>query len=228
MKMQRDWDERAAKNARFYVGTAQEEWSDEEFFASGEKDVQAQILTDMTNICRGKHPSKMRVLEIGCGAGRVTRALGAVFGEVYAVDVSGEMVRLARHAVRELENVFIYRNNGADLSVIPVDGFDFAFSHLVFQHIPSREVIESYVREVYRVLRPGALFKFQVQGETKVEVEPGDTWVGVPFSELEVFGLANQSGFEYRYRSGAGEQSFWNWFFKPTVGRGVSTRRWGK
>ena len=42
--------------------------------------------------------------------------------------------------------------------------FDFAFSVIVFQHIPSREIIENYVREVHRLLRPGALFKFQVQG----------------------------------------------------------------
>ena len=50
----------------------------------------------MINICQGKDPKQMRVLEIGCGAGRVTRALASVFGEVYAVDISGEMVRQAR------------------------------------------------------------------------------------------------------------------------------------
>ena len=69
------------------------EWSDEEFFASGEKTVAEEILTDMMNICQGKPPAEMRVLEIGCGAGRVTRALAKLFGEVHAVDVSGEMVQ---------------------------------------------------------------------------------------------------------------------------------------
>ena len=51
-----------------------------------------------------------------------------------------------------------------DLSVLPDLEFDFAFSSIVFQHIPSRDIIENYVREVHRLLRPGALFKFQVQG----------------------------------------------------------------
>ncbi len=37
----------------------------------------------------------MRVLEIGCGAGSITRALARLFGEVHAVDVSGEMAALA-------------------------------------------------------------------------------------------------------------------------------------
>ncbi len=37
-------------------------------------------------------------------------------------------------------------------------------SFIVFQHIPSKAVIENYVRETHRLLRPGALFKFQVTG----------------------------------------------------------------
>src|SRR5690349_14620646 len=94
--MQRDWDERARENARYYVNTASREWTDEEFFASGERTVAEEILTDMINICQGKDPKAMRVLEIGCGAGRVTRALASLFGEVYGVDISGEMIRRAR------------------------------------------------------------------------------------------------------------------------------------
>ena len=94
--MQRDWDERARENARYYVATGNTDWSDEEFFASGEKAIAEDILTDMINICQGKDPKAMRVLEIGCGAGRLTRALANLFGEVHAVDVSGEMIARAR------------------------------------------------------------------------------------------------------------------------------------
>jgi SAM-dependent methyltransferase len=92
--------------------------------------------------------------------------------------------------------------------------FDFAFSSIVFQHIPSREVIETYVREVHRVLRPGGLFKFQVQGDSSLETNPEDTWLGVPFSDAQAVELAARCGFEPRYRHGAGEQYFWLWFFK--------------
>jgi SAM-dependent methyltransferase len=213
-KMRRDWDERARENARFYVNTEKTEWTDEEFFASGRQTVREEILTDMTNICRGKDPRQMRVLEIGCGAGRVTRALAELFGEVHAVDVSGEMVAQAQAALRSLPGAHVYQNNGMDLSVIPVDGFDFAFSTIVFQHIPSREVIENYVREVHRLLSPGALFKFQVQGDATLEIDPDDTWLGVPFSEQEARAMAARCGFEARYLHGAGGQYFWLWFFK--------------
>src|SRR6185369_16431123 len=105
-KMRRDWDERARENARHYVSTGQQNWTDEEFFRSGEQTVAEEILTDMTNICQGKDPRQMRVLEIGCGAGRITRALSGLFGEVHAVDVSGEMVAKAKAALADRLNAF--------------------------------------------------------------------------------------------------------------------------
>jgi SAM-dependent methyltransferase len=214
-KMREDWDQRARENARHYVNTANTEWTDEEFFATGERTVAEEILTDMENICQGKAPAEMRVLEIGCGAGRVTRALAKLFGEVHAVDVSGEMVRLASEAVRDFPKVFIYQNNGKDLTVVPDLQFDFAFSTIVFQHIPSRDIIENYVAEVHRLLRPGALFKFQVQGNVRVKSKSDDTWLGAPFSERQAVDMAFRCGFDPRYRHGAGEQYFWLWFFKP-------------
>ncbi len=213
-KMRSDWDARAKENARYYVATLKDDWTDEEFFASGEQTVSEEILTDMVNICQGKDPKEMRVIEIGCGAGRITRALARLFGEVHGVDVSGEMVVQARKALANTLNASIYQNNGMDLSVLPEGPYDFAFSTIVFQHIPSREVIYNYVREVNRLLRPGALFKFQVQGDATMQTSPDDTWLGVPFSDVEAVAMADKCGFEPRYRHGAGEQYFWLWFFK--------------
>jgi len=213
-KMREDWDRRARENARHYVNTANTQWTDEEFFASGEQTVAEEVLTDLGNICQGKAPADMRVLEIGCGAGRVTRALAKIFGEVHAVDVSGEMIRQATEALHAYRNAFVYQNNGKDLAVVPERQFDFAFSSIVFQHIPSREIIENYVKEVHRLLRPGALFKFQVQGDSTLQTQPDDTWLGVPFSERQAVDMAYRCGFDPRYRHGAGGQYFWLWFFR--------------
>lgn len=213
-RMRKDWDARARENARHYVATCQEKWSDTEFYASGEQAVNEQILTDMGNVCQGRDPQSMRVLEIGCGAGRLTRALANLFGEVHAVDVSGEMIELARQALSGRPNAHVYRNNGCDLAVIPPLEFDFAFSFIVFQHIPSREIIENYVREVHRLLRPGALFKFQVQGFPGSDSGPLNTWTGASFSVEQAAGMAERTGFDLRFHVGAGEQYFWLWFFK--------------
>ena len=220
-KMREDWDQRARENARYYVASGRQEWDDEEYFRSGEINVEREILTDVGNVCQGIEPKRMRVLEIGCGTGRITRALAKVFGEVYAVDISGEMVRQARQALREFPNAHVFQNNGRDLEVVrealgggPVD---FAFSYIVFQHIPSKDVIENYVREVRTLLRDGALFKFQVQGFIDDD-EPRDSWLGAAFTEQQARDMAERCGFEMRYHHGAGEQYYWLWFFN-TGGR---------
>jgi SAM-dependent methyltransferase len=216
-KMRREWDERAKENARYYVATAQSEWSDAEYFESGRQNVYHEILTDMGNVCGGKEPKEMTVLEIGCGSGRITRALSEVFGQVYAVDISGEMVRQAKEALQDKPNAHIFQNSGSDLRVLGDIQVNFAFSYIVFQHIPSRDVIQSYVNEVYRLLRPGGLFKFQVQGDASLKTTPEDTWLGVPFSDDDAVALARNAGFEPRHRHGAGTQYFWLWFFKPQL-----------
>jgi SAM-dependent methyltransferase len=225
LRMRRDWDRRARENARHYVVTGQQQWSDDEFLQSGRVTLDEEILNDLTNVCQGKDPKRMSVLEIGCGAGRVTRALAEYFGDVYAVDISGEMIRHARRMVAGIPNVHVFRNNGKDLSIVrrnwwnrfglgrPLE-LDFAFSFMVFQHIASREIIESYVREAHRLLRPGALFKFQVQGSLEARPQGTDSWVGVPFSEADARAMADRCGFEMRYDVGAGGQYYWLWFFK--------------
>jgi SAM-dependent methyltransferase len=216
-RMRQDWDERARTNLRYFVSTANQEWSDEEFYRSGELNVRQQILNDMTNICQGKDPRAMRVLEIGCGAGRITRALAKVFGRVDGVDVSGVMIDCAREALRDYPGGRVWQNNGADLTMFGDEEFDFAFSYIVFQHIPSQAVVEGYIREVGRVLKPGALFKFQVQG-VPPEEQQCDTWLGVGFTEDEMREMAARCGFEMRYAHDAGTQYFWLWFFKLTSG----------
>ena len=75
-KMRRDWDRRARRDALHFVNTGREHWDEDDFFSTGEENVRDQILGDIENICQGRDPAEMRVLEIGCGVGRMTRALG--------------------------------------------------------------------------------------------------------------------------------------------------------
>src|SRR5438105_3546569 len=118
VKMRSEWDRRALENARHYVATGKLDWNDDEYFESGRQNVREQILNDMGNICQGKDPRQMTVLEIGCGSGRVTRALSELFGAVYAVDISGEMIRQARESLHDRPNAHVFQNNGSDLSVL--------------------------------------------------------------------------------------------------------------
>ena len=181
-KMRKEWDARARENAFHYIDDSRDEWRPEEFFASGEESVRQLILDDMGSIRQGMSPREMRVLEIGCGAGRMTRALANVFGEVHGVDASGGMIERARELLADCHNVHLYQNNGTDLSVLGDVKFDFAFSFIVFQHIPSRAIIESYIREVYRVCGPGGCSSSKSRAATGPHGWNMTTWLGPPIS----------------------------------------------
>ena len=224
-EMREQWYTRAHENAFHYIADSQEEWRPEEFFASGEESVRQLILNDMDGICQEMPPTEMRVLEIGCGAGRMTRALARVFGEVHGVDVSGGMIERARELLADCSNVHLYQNSGSDLSMLGDVEYDFAFSFVVFQHIPSRAIIESYIREVYRVLRPGRLFKFQVQGSYRAAQAEHDTWLGATISGSDAIKMAENCGFRLFRYEGLGEQYFWLWYVKPTAEGGSPLER---
>lgn len=212
--MRREWDERARENA---VANSTKEWDPREFFRTGEVCVAREILPEMLLICKGERsPLDLRMLEIGCGVGRMTRMLARIFGRVTAVDVSQEMIERARMNLGPLENISLVLGDGATLSAIGDSTHDFAFPFLVFQHIPTREVTASYCREVHRVLKPGSLFKFQVQGSSRERSAPPDTWSGVSITEDDAASLCSETGFTFEHSSGAGSQYFWLWFRKPS------------
>jgi SAM-dependent methyltransferase len=212
--MRREWDERAKTNARHYVATGKTDWSDEEFFHSGQVAIDEIVLNDLGEICRGRKPAEMQVLEIGCGIGRLTYALSKIFCSIDAVDVSSEMIAQARSALSSRSNIRFHVNNGMDLSIFADNSFDFALSYIVFQHIPRKAIVERYIRETFRVLRRNSLFRFQVQG-CPIPEDQADTWVGVGFSEADIAEYARMSGFHIQNSFGAGTQYYWITFLKP-------------
>jgi O-antigen biosynthesis protein len=207
-KMQEDWNLRAKKNYRHYVSQSSNE---EDFENSGEMNVNEFIAKDLEIFTNGLNPRKMNVLEIGCGVGRMTKYLGNIFGEVYGVDISDEMIRLGNDRIKSRLNVHLFKNNGMDLSLFADDFFDFVFSFLVFQHIPDKNIILNYIKETQRVLKPDRLFKFQVQGYQGKEYldMKKDTWQGATFSENEIVDLAGSLNFEIIRMTGQGTQYFW-------------------
>jgi len=216
--MRDDWDRRARENALHYVQTALDQWNEREFFRSGEINVANEIMTDMSRICGGaRSPLDLDALELGCGVGRMTKMMARIFRHVTAVDVSAEMIQRAKTNLSGLENVTVILGDGATLAALKDVSCDFAFSFIVFQHIPSRDVIASYCREVMRVLRPGSLFKFQAQGREYQRAAPPDTWQGVSLSEEDVHQLCLETGFILERSEGAGSDFFWIWLRKPGI-----------
>ena len=208
-RMRTEWDERARENAYYYVASGQQEWSEEEFDRSGFATTEHVVLDDLARITGGRDPKEMNVLEIGCGAGRMTRPIADIFGHVYAVDVSGEMLARARARLAHVENITWTQTNGVDLDALGDVQLDFALSYIVFQHIPHIEVIRGYIREVAQRLRPGALFKFQAQGGRAAATAPTDTWSGARLSALDAVRAARENQMRIEAFEGVGEQYFW-------------------
>lgn len=163
-EMQKDWDDRARENAFYYVASGRDDWDAEAFYVSGRKAVREAVLNDAERLFQGREPATLKALEIGCGAGRMTRALSDVVGEVHAVDVSPEMLRRANEGLADRENVVLRRTDGAGLEGVEGSDFDFALSYIVFQHIPSQDAIEGYMRDVALRLRGGASSRCRRRG----------------------------------------------------------------
>jgi SAM-dependent methyltransferase len=129
-------------------------WTKEELYALGESDFQ-----DFFHHWKHYGVGLESCLEIGCGIGRLTRQLAGTFSHVHAVDVSEDMIRLAREAV----------DGRAQFSLIdglhlPFDdrSFTAVFSALVIQHLDDVGAGLSYFREFFRVLQPGGTLMIQI------------------------------------------------------------------
>ncbi|MFH0777525.1 MAG: class I SAM-dependent methyltransferase [Candidatus Eisenbacteria bacterium] len=157
--MKRFWDSKARENATYYVSSYRpyddQNW--EEFWKWG--DILAERFLVESEI---PFSGRETVLEIGCGIGRMTRCLARQFARVHGLDVSAEMISRAQENLRELKNVSLHAGDGRALGLFSDASFDFIFSYITFQHIPSVSIVEEYIREAGRVLRPGGHFYFQV------------------------------------------------------------------
>ena len=99
-------------------------------------------------------------VEIGCGLGRNTLAMADHFEHVIGLDISSEMLERAAQ-VAPHERVTFVLGDGASLAQIRDATADFVLTFTVFQHIPSVDVIERYIIEAGRILKPGGVFVFQ-------------------------------------------------------------------
>jgi SAM-dependent methyltransferase len=100
-------------------------------------------------------------VEVGCGPGRMTGLLAARFERVVAVDVSPEMLELARSRV-EATNVDFRAVGGERLDTVESGSADVLVCYLVLQHLPSRDAVTRYLAEFGRVLAPAGRAFIQI------------------------------------------------------------------
>ena len=114
------------------------------FFESGEQDYLRLVHPILQKL--QFDPAGKSMVELGCGAGRMTRSFAQRFslclccGHFSRNAVSRERVPAIRS-----QNIRWVLSNGETLSGIENASVDFVFSYLVLQHMPNKEVVFSSI-----------------------------------------------------------------------------------
>jgi ubiquinone/menaquinone biosynthesis C-methylase UbiE len=217
-RMRADWNQRAREDAHYYVAFGGRDQDEAEFLATA-ADVLRSLEAQLKRLPAKANRRSWRALEIGCGPGRLIKPLSRHFGEIHGVDVSDEMIRLARERLSEIPHAHFHATNGASLAQFADESFEFVYSYAVFQHIPSRDVVLEYMREIRRVLKPGGVFHGQFNG--LAHANDTNTWSGVVFSAADIRAFTRDNGLQLLSLDGEQTQYMWTtWLKAPVAWRG--------
>ena len=116
-------------------------------------------------------------VDLACGTGSVTAILAKKGLKVTAVDLSEEMLTVAREKTMELENqplflcqdlAQLYLPRAVDMAVCALDSLDY---------ITDPDDCKEAIRRVYRVLNPGGIFIFDVNTPEKLRAMDGQMFI---------------------------------------------------
>ena len=128
--------------------------------------------------------SHRRILDFGCGCGRILLWLEAVGrrAELHGVDIDGEAVEWAR---AHIPYARVERNDHLPPLTFPDDHFDLVYNHSVFTHLDA-DYQDAWLAELARVTAPGGLVLLTVHGPHAL-ADLGRKWraKGKDFAPLE-------------------------------------------
>lgn len=221
-RMRHFWDRRAREDPFYFVDNRlrYRDPDVERFWKEGKVALDTLLASAGKEVGAGDS-----VVDIGCGVGRLSRPLAERASEVWAVEISEEMLDLARRYNAGLENVRWLLGDGHSLAGIKDQSADGIVSLVVFQHIPDPGVVMSYVREMGRVLKAGGWAAFHVSNDPNIHRSPGlgtrirsalsrrrprgqadAAWLGSAIDLDELRAVAVESGLEVDRISGEGTQ----------------------
>ena len=155
MKSNQEWKQWGKVDPLFAVASWKDKdkggnnpWTDNEFYALGKSDWHDFLAQWQQYGCDTR-----RCIEIGCGAGRLTRCIAETFGQVTALDVSEDQINYARTRI-DRPNITFHVTDGVQFPSAS-DSVTAIFSAHVFQHFDSLSDVKSVFREAQRALSPG-------------------------------------------------------------------------
>ena len=140
------------------------QWNLNDFIQTGK--ITVQRYCDLINRYVHRQPPFDRVLDFGCGVGRLSRAWSACAYHVVGIDISSSMIAKAWEINTEISNLEFIINQAQDLRVFGDGSFDLVMSHICLQHMPWR-LQELYISEFARVCRRLGIVTFQLPASGK-------------------------------------------------------------
>jgi SAM-dependent methyltransferase len=131
-------------------------WDEEAFYATGDAEA---LEVEWALHSLGLPETGERMLDVGCGPGRMTHAFSEAYEEVIGYDLSAQMLDMAREGAAE--NEYYVLNETDDLSPFDDRTFDFVYCSKTLQHIDP-ERVGAYMAEMVRVLRDGGVLFLQM------------------------------------------------------------------
>ena len=160
-------------------------------------------LIEKVNLKKGN-----KVLDIGCGTGRLTEVLSSLVGsegQVVAIDPDIERIQIAKekHSVTNVQYIV------GDADHLPGDGYDVLFSNFVLHWVKDKEAV---FQKAQAILNPGgriALCASYQNVDQNIPFPPGDivsqefkddTWKHLYLINLkDIDSFATSCGFEKEY-----------------------------
>jgi 2-polyprenyl-3-methyl-5-hydroxy-6-metoxy-1,4-benzoquinol methylase len=97
----------------------------------------------------------MEVLELGCGTGYFTREIAKTGARLTAIDISPELIEIARHELKDVPGVAFSIQNAYEMNFAD-ERFEAVVGSSILHHLD----VASALGECFRVLKPGGTISF--------------------------------------------------------------------
>lgn len=153
-----------------------------------------------------KYVKGRKAIDVGCGTGRSTQFLDDLGFQTKGVDNCPFFLEQAKQSSYQKNKYFL-----AEGGALPFNdaSFDLAFSSFVLLMIPSKKKMKSICKEIYRILKPGAIF-IVITGNEYMH-SPRMKWVSYETDFAENENLKRGSLAKIRIKNNGAVFTDYNW-----------------
>ena len=199
------WEKLGAENSRHYIDTSFGRGiTEEQFRENGRKDYDLHILEDDLITNYGT------IIDWGGGTGRLTEFMAKDFKKAIVIDISRTMIEQGKERLK-LPNIEFIEFDGWKVPLAN-ETADVVFAYLVFQHYKSREMLVANYKEIYRIMKPGAIFKVLMTQKKRELLSRW--WSGVPYTLKEAAEMYEPIGFKLIKQEMFDANRYWLWLRK--------------